>query len=365
MTVNQLYHTIFAWLCQLWPDERLSRQRNGAWLMVGLCEGRSVQLQRIASKIPGCAKLPSCVRRLARFLDNAQVRVRPFYAPVARRLLDEAVRTTGELRLIADGTHVSWHHQLLLISIAYRRRALPLAWTWVLDSKGHSSAWKQRALLAYVYRLLPRGVPVLLVGDSEFGAVEVQRQLQGWRWHYVLRHKRDVLVRASGRAPWLPFGRLLAQAGERVWWPHARLTARFDYGVNLLADWAPGEPQPWLLSTNLATPGATARAYRRRMWTEELFGDLKGHGFDLESTHLNQFQRLSRLTLWVALLYVWLVLMGARVIRRGERHWVDRTDRRDLCLFQIGWRLLERFLVNGVLLPSAFKPTSILKLSGG
>ncbi len=50
--------------------------------------------------------------------------------------------------------------------------------------------------------------------------------------------------------------------------------------------------------------------------------------------------------------------------RRGERHWVDRRDRRDLSLFQIGWRLIERNLTNGDLLPLALKPLSILKVSG-
>ena len=83
-----------------------------------------------------------------------------------------------------------------------------------------------------------------------------------------------------------------------MWWPHARLTAKFDYRVNLLAYWQVGEKEPWLLSTNLTTAAETVRTYRRRMWTEELFGDLKGHGFDLASTHLDQFARLSRLTLW-------------------------------------------------------------------
>jgi DDE family transposase len=121
-------------------------------------------------------------------------------------------------------------------------------------------------------------------------------------------------VRPTGRAAWQAFGSLVQQARQRVWWPHARLTAKFDYRVNLLALWEAGEREPWLLSTNLATPGETVRAYRRRMWTEELFGDLKGHGFDLASTHLNQFERLSRLTLWVTLVYVWLLLMGARAI---------------------------------------------------
>jgi hypothetical protein len=364
MTVHPMYDTWFAWVCQLWPQARVTRQRNAAWFLTGLFQGRSVQLQRIASQIPGAAKLHSRVRRLSRFLDNAQVRVRPSYEPVARTLLEDVARTAGEIRLIADGTQVSWHHQLLLISIAYRGRAIPLAWTWIPSAKGHSSAWKQRALLAYVHCLIPSGVPVLLVGDSEFGAVEVQRQLQEWRWYYVLRHKSDILVRPSGRAAWQTFGSLVQHAGQRVWWPHARLTAKFDYRVNLLAYWQVGEREPWLLSTNLPTAGEALRAYRRRMWTEELFGDLKGHGFDLASTHLDQFERLSRLTLWVALVYVWLLLAGARAIRRGERHWVDRKDRRDLSLFQIGWRLLERFLINGEVLPLALKPVSILKVSG-
>ena len=61
---------------------------------------------------------------------------------------------------------------------------------------------------------------------------------------------------------------------------------------------------------------------------------------------LHNFVRLSRLTLAVALLYVWLIPMGTHVIRDGLRHLVDRKDRRDLSLFQIGWRIIERLFVN-------------------
>ncbi len=39
------------------------------------------------------------------------------------------------------------------------------------------------------------------------------------------------------------------------------------------------------------------RAYRRRMWIDEMFGDFKKHGFDLESTRLRHFQPLSWPTL--------------------------------------------------------------------
>jgi hypothetical protein len=79
-----------------------------------------------------------------------------------------------------------------------------------------------------------------------------------------------------------------------------------------------------------------------------MFGDFKKHGFYLESTMLRHFLRLSRLTLVVTLLYVWLFSVGGRTIRDGLRHLVDRIDRRDLRIFQIGLRFIERRLTNAL-----------------
>jgi hypothetical protein len=92
----------------------------------------------------------------------------------------------------------------------------------------------------------------------------------------------------------------------------------------------------------------TLRYYARRMWIEEMFGDLKRHGFDLESTMLRHFLRLSRLTLAVVLLYVWMLSVGTQTVRRGLRHLVDRKERRDLSIFQIGLRFIERCLTNAL-----------------
>jgi hypothetical protein len=50
----------------------------------------------------------------------------------------------------------------------------------------------------------------------------------------------------------------------------------------------------------------------------------------------------------VALLYVWLIAFGSQVIKAGLRYWVDRTDRRDLSIFHIGWKMIERCLTNSL-----------------
>jgi hypothetical protein len=84
------------------------------------------------------------------------------------------------------------------------------------------------------------------------------------------------------------------------------------------------------------------------MWIDEMFGDMKKHGFDLESTMLRHFLRLSRLTLAVALLYVWMISVGTKTIHAGQRSLVDRKDRRDLSIFQIGLRIIDRFLINAM-----------------
>jgi hypothetical protein len=356
MPINKLYHIWFQRIMQMYPSLRITQQRNLAWMIAGIYQSRSVQLHRIAGKIPGTARLTSVVARLMRFVDNPAFRVRPLYEPVAREWLDFQAQTTGRICLVIDGTKVGSGHQLLMVAILFRRRAVPLVWTWMRCAKGHSSSGKQLALLAYARKWIPAGVPVVLVGDTEFEAGDVQRQLDQWHWKYVLRQKPNNQVQFADGEPWQCFRDLITKAEQSVWMEEVLLTLKHTLPVNLLAHWERGEQEPWLLATNLPSRQEALKAYRRRMWTEEMFGDMKRHGFDLESTHLHHFLRLSRLTLIVALLYVWLITTGVRVIKNGLRYLVDRKDRRDLSIFQIGLRSVERRLTNTLNVVISLRP---------
>ena len=346
MPINHLYHTWKQRILELYPQERKTRVSNFAWLLVGIFESRSVYLSRIAGKIPGQAKRTSTTRRLRRFLDNPAIRVREWYAPMARHWLQAQSAALHEVRLIVDGTKVGYAHQLLMVSLAYRRRAVPIAWTWVKHGRGHSSASKQIALLSYVRSLLPPGTAVFVVGDTEFGATKVLKQLDQWHWYYVLRQKSNTGVWTAAKQAWCSFGDYVQKAGQSCWLGAGYLTQADIYPVNLLAHWKSDEQEPWCLATNLPDKQLALAFYKRRPWIEEMFGDLKKHGFDLEATMLRSFLRLSRLTLAVAFLYLWAIATGTRTIRRGLRHLVDRKDRRDLSIFQIGLRFNERRLTN-------------------
>lgn len=346
MPINMLYHTWFQRIRELRPFQRITQLRNFVWLLVGIHQSRSVRLSRIAGKIPGTAKLTSLTRRLSRFLDNAALNVRDWYAPIARQWIESQAACGQQIRLIVDGTKVGFTYQLLMVSLAYRHRAIPVAWTWVRHIKGHSTSHLQLSLLSYVHSLLPRGIAVLLVGDCEFGSIEVLKQLDKWRWDYVLRQKSSTHTCLAHETEWQDFGKRIDKPGQSRWLGKGYLTESQIYPVNLLIYWQIGEDEPWCLAANLPDRRMVLQAYRRRMWTEEMFGDMKRHGFDLESTMLRHARRLSRLTLAVVFLYVWCIAVGTRTIRSGLRHLVDRTDRRDLSVFQIGLRYIERQLIN-------------------
>jgi hypothetical protein len=338
-------------ICELRPGQRITQVRNFVWLMIGIYQSKSVHLSKIALKVPGTAMLVSTTRRLSRFLENPAIRVREWYEPIARYWLEAQWQNLREIHLIVDGTTVGFGHQLLMVSLAYRRRAIPIAWTWVKHVRGHSTAYKQLALLNYVRTLLPGDAVIFLVGDCEFGSVKVLKQLDQWHWFYVLRQKSSTCLWFHSSSEWKPFRSFIQKTGQSIWLGHGYLTAKEIYPINLLIHWAVGEKEPWCLATNLPDRSMALKFYRHRMWCEELHGDLKAHGFDLESTMLHDFEKLSRLTLAVAFLYVWLISVGGRTIRDGLRHLVDRNDRRDLSIFQIGFRFTERMCTNGFSVP--------------
>jgi DDE family transposase len=361
--IPHLYRSLHSYLLQRIPDDCDTRLTNLIFLMMGIFQSRSVQLNLIARKMPIRAKKLSIVKRLARFLDNADVRVREWYHPFADVLLRSAA-AAGQVHLVIDATKVAFGFRLVMVSVAYQRRSLPIAWMWLAGSRGHSSTATQVKVLDTVRRLLPRHVRVSIVGDCEFGHPLLIENLRFWGWDYALRQPGDHLVMLRGMGQWQRLDSLPLWKGQPMWIGRVVLTQASAYPTHLVLFWQLGEDKPWYLATNLLDPRAVLRLYRRRMWIEEMFGDMKKHGFDLEASHLRHFLRLSRLTLAVCLLYLWLVALAELVITHRLTDEIDRTDRHDLSLFRLGWDFLERRLALFDPIPSVAIPNFCL-MSGG
>ena len=343
-----------------WCDSQMT---NLIWLMLGLYKGRSVHLTRIASKVPSRARKLSTAERLRRFLSNEAIQVNEVYDPVAQELIKRAAGS-GKIRLVIDSSKVGFGHQLMMVALCYRRRTLPLVWTWIPYKKGHSQTSTQLTLLREVKAWLDDSIQVLLLGDSEFGRTRLLEELDFWGWQYVLRQSGHNLVWLNGEHEWRPLNSLAVRGGRVGWYPHSVLTRDSAYPTHLVILWKSTFRDPWLLATNILCPALALHLYGRRMWIEEMFGDMKDHGFDLEATHLRASERLNRLTLAVCLLFVWFVALGVAITQLGWASLIDRADRRDLSFFRRGFDWLDRVLELNDPLPPGFFP-SFDKVLGG
>ena len=340
----RLYHMFIRQLCQWLPNERITRKRNLALLVTGLYLGRGIHLPLIVRKWPMVGRVPSLVNRLHRFLDNPRLNPQACYQPLVEQLLK--VFTGRTLRLAIDTTKVGFGHRALVVGLAYRKRTLPLAWSVHPGPIGNVAVIKIIALLEWVHRLVPSNCEVVLTGDAAFRMSDLLYWLREHHWHYVIRQRKESLVRYPDGC-WFRISTIPIQPGQTKVIGWVWLARTNPFGLTwLVIHWAKGEKEPWILVSDYGNAKQVVRTYRLRMWIEEMFGDMKKHGFDLERTMLRHFDRLSRLTLAVALLYVWLISVGTRTIRDGLRNMVDRNERRDLSIFQIGLRFIERCVIN-------------------
>jgi putative transposase len=100
-----------------------------------------------------------------------------------------------------------------------------------------------------------------------------------------------------------------------------------------------------LFSSDLALPFETLiDHYCLRFQLEESFRDDKSGGFSLEASHLTDPKRLDTLLLAFSVAVLWVYELGEQVLREDRRSEVDPAYKRQLSVFQLGWRLLRRLI---------------------
>lgn len=350
MSSLRLHHRIRNRLSEFLPDLHRYRLDNLAWLMTGLHEAQHVHLSKVADYRVGEASLESKTRQFRRFLANKAVEPMTLYRPMARQLLEEAAAAHDRLRLLMDVVELPGKRQILMLSLAYRRRALPLVWA-VERRRGKMDAERQIALLQRFEPLLvglfPEKTCPIVIADGEFHAVELIQYLDDVGWGFRLRLHSDTVVHLPDGCI-CPLSEVAPRQGERTYLEDIYLTVEHAYGpISVACYWGEGEKAPWFIVTDEDEPGPlTLRTYSRRMWVEELFGDLEGGGLQLHRSRVYDPARLSRLLVAVCLVYLWLMHVGAYVIKRGWRKLVDRTDRRDRSLVEIGRHWVRRRCIH-------------------
>ncbi len=253
---------------------------NLSLLTFGLFAAGNSQLPRIAVKLPLPVGAASLTQRLRRLLRNEALAPGALYAPVARFLL--AAFAGGSARLILDATDLGGRLPVLFVAVAYRGRALPLAWR-MLPAPGCSEFSEQKALLSQVAALVAPSAQITLLADREYGSVAMTRWCLARGWHFCLRLKKNRwLVQADGQRRQI--GSLPLVAGGRLFVADVRLPALPDRALSLCCGWSQVDAgdEAWYILSDLPADHRVLATYATRFHIEEMFRDFKEFGFRQE-----------------------------------------------------------------------------------
>ena len=323
-----------------------------AALISGIVASKSTQLPKLATQVPDGARPESRVKRFARWLKNDHVTDEVYFVLYASILLRHLALQT--LVLVIDGSVVGRGCVALMMHVVYKGRALPLAWHIRQGAKGHFPEGLHIALVEQVQELIPPGASVVLLGDGAFDGIRLQHTLQQAGWAYVCRTGRHMTALWQDEPLRLDTLGWLSRPGTLVELSEVLFTEEAYGPVMLICCWAKGYQEPLYLVSNLASAEEACRLYGKRFRIETFFSDQKSRGFHLHTSHLSDPMRLSRLLMAACLAYIWIVYLGALCEQDGWVSIIHRGDRCDISLFQLGLRLLDYFLNEGLSIPVAF-----------
>jgi hypothetical protein len=291
---------------------------------------------------------PSVARRVARLLDDPHLDPAHLLPALAAALLPHLLadvcrthdhtigtrpaqaghhaRWTGVRVIVDETTHTDQTH-VLVVGLAYRGVVLPLGVrTWPqntpLPEGAYWSAlgsllWEVQAQLPPVLR-----AHVLVLADRGYGVPTMLDLLAALGWHWVVRVQGQTRLRfPDGTERAL---RTLVPGPGTVWTGYTALPgpgpaadpappplAVFKRAgwraLHVVAAWADGQAEPWLLVTTLRPTPARLHDYAARWAIERLFLAWKSHGWDLEATGVTAPQPLARLLTGYAVATWWLL----------------------------------------------------------
>lgn len=349
------YYAVKNAIKQLFPGEpqgNLARHLHTLAAMIsGIVGSKSTNLPQIASKIPDGTKPESRVKKYYRWLTNDRIGAELYFLPFAADLLISLAH--NPLVLAMDGSEAGRGCLVLMISVIYDGRALPLAWIVVKGSKGHFPEEAHIELLKQVHTIVPENSTVIFLGDGEFDGTELQATAEDFGWQYVLRTSKNTQLYIEGER--ISFEELGIERGERIGYTDALFTLKAYGPVLVIATWDKKCKEPIFLVSNMQLIDEACYWYKKRYRIETFFSDEKTRGFHLDKSHISAPVRLSRLLIAACLAYIWIIFLGGLAKLEGWNTVIHRTDRCDLSLFQLGLRLLEHFLNETIPIPVAFQ----------
>jgi hypothetical protein len=290
-----------------------------ALYVYGVVISEKCQASKISENLAVLGQIPSIERRLRRWLSNVAIEMvvcQEMWVKWVVKNLD-----IPRLVLLVDETKLADRLGIMMVSVAYESRAIPLAWCCYRANSAEAyprqgQVWLIVGLLARVISALPTDKRVLVQMDR--GLAHSSAMLRGLDFlgvHYLVRVKSNACFTSQRGTTQLIHN--LIKPNETHSLRGTLFTQEKKVKGTLLLAWEVGQKEPWCLFTN--DPTLSATHYALRMWQEESFRDLKSGGWNWQASFVMEPDRAERLVLVLAIAYAWMLTLGSFVFH-ADRH---------------------------------------------
>lgn len=318
-------------------DKRLLK--TVALMVCALLQMRTVNLKQLAPAIAQGIKYESAYRKLQRLMEKLSVDM----LSLSVCLLSWFYKVDEKIYLVIDRTQWQWgKHKInfLVIAVPYKRIAIPLIWV-LLPKKGNSSHQERIALLERLFRRIPQERIKGVIGDREFIGQHWFRWLANKEIPFYMRiidnanttNTRGLEVKVASLFYDLKPGDMRTLTGKRV-----------VYGNRVYLTGSRLTSGELMVVASLTDKACAINVYKERWEIETLFQNLKSRGFDMESTHMTDLDKLHNLMGIVTIAACWAYRSGSWRIDEGELIKVKKHGRPSKSLFRHGLDKLQSLL---------------------
>lgn len=351
---KELYDRVFKPLHELVEVTNIKQLILLTQLVAGMIAEKSIKLSKLAQELAEPSQAASRITRIRRWLKNQHIDAWALYQPVLAQALQGWA--DEEVTVILDGVAVFGDRlQIFRLSLMHGNRAVPIIWQ-VVAGKALIEVQVLRPMLQQAAAFLTGRVKsVTVVADRGFRDCDWAMLFDAVGWYYDIRIAKNTYVTLKdgttrqvqdlgARRGRPKFFQAVTVTQDRHWQANLSLT-RQD-GV------VPGseEDELWAIISNRPACAVRLREYACRTRIEQSFRDDQSGGFDMEHTRLCHPDRVQRLLLPLALATLWCHELGEWVLQQPDslRRELDPGWSRQLSLFQLGLRWIDRCLVSGL-----------------
>lgn len=314
-------------------------------LISSLIKVQSVNYERLAQGFDNPVALSSNLRRIQRFFACFSLD-----ADLIARLLFKLLPSKSAYGLTLDRTNWKFGQKninILFIGVIHKGMSLPLLWVFLGNKRGNSDQQERIVLLQRYIKLFGAHTIEFITADREFIGEQWWQFLIINQIRFCIRLRENMHLHIPGKgivkAFWLFYSLPLNTAYH---YPKiVQVNNNWVYLSGLKYVNKKGRIE-YLIVACFEKNYQTLEYYAQRWQIESMFKALKSAGFNLEDTHLTDYERLDKLLMIIALTFMWAYKVGIYKNDAIRPLKIKKHGRLEMSFFAYGLKWLAQVFIN-------------------